>query len=249
MNKRYSHGAGLALLCICFGLALGPGAEEPAAQASPAAPADAPAEVTIEDEPPLVALTFDDGPRNSTTGRLLEGLALREVPATFFLVGERLAGSEELIREMAAQGHQIGIHTYDHVKVAGLKREEFEEQLRRTRAQLTEILGEGDYWLRPPYGITDAAVERWADSPLILWAVDPEDWKDRDTERIVREVLGNVKDGDIILMHDIYDSSVDAALRVVDALEERGFCFVTVRQLMELRDVQPERGEKYTCLP
>ncbi len=242
MKRREVRGVGLSLLCVCFALALGPGEQ-------PASPADAPADVTLEDEAPLVALTFDDGPRNSTTGRLLEGLSLREAAATFFLVGERMAGSEDLIREMAAQGHQVGVHTYDHVKVAGLKREEFEDQLRRTRAQLTEILGEGDYWLRPPYGIVDAAVERWADGPLILWSVDPEDWKDRDTDRIVAAVLDKARDGDIILMHDIYDSSVDAALRIVDALQERGFCFVTVRQLMELRGTAPEAGVKYTRIP
>lgn len=235
---------GLALLCVCFGLALGPGAEE-----GTAVPADAPAEVTIGEEPPLAAITFDDGPRNTTTGRLLEGLSIREVPATFFLVGERIAGSEELIREMAAGGHQIGVHTYDHVKVAGLSRREFELQLSRTRAQLTEILGEGDYWLRPPYGIVDSTIERWADGPLILWSVDPEDWKDSDTDRIVAEVLDHVEDGDIILMHDIYDSSVDAALRIVDALRERGYCFVTVRQLLALRGEEPCAGKKYTRLP
>ena len=108
--------------------------------------------------PPLVALTFDDGPRNKTTGPLLDGLALREVPATFFLVGSRIAGSEDLIRRMKEEGHQIGIHTYDHVIVADLSREELELQMERTRSLLTEILGEGDYWLRPPYGIVDEQV-------------------------------------------------------------------------------------------
>ncbi len=236
-NRREVRGVGLALLCVCFGLALGPGEEA-------VLPADGPAQVEIETEEPLVALTFDDGPRTATTGRLLEGLALREAPATFFLVGERIAGSEDLIREMAAGGCQIGVHTYDHVKVTDLSRGEFEQQLSRTRGQLAEILGEGDYWLRPPYGIVDQSTQRWADGPLILWSVDPEDWKDSDTERIVAAVLDHAEDGDIILMHDIYDSSVDAALRIVDALQARGFCFVTVEQLMALRDVEPLPGER-----
>ena len=205
--------------------------------------------VKIPEEPPLVAITFDDGPRADTTAALLEGLALREVPATFFLVGERISGNEELIRDMAAAGHQIGVHTYDHVLMTELKRGEYDAQVARTRAELERILGPGTYWLRPPYGIVNDSVIAWADGPLILWSVDPEDWKDGDVERIVQTVTGRVKDGDIILMHDIYHTSVEAALAIVDELQEAGFCFVTVEQLMELRRVEPEAGGRYTCFP
>ena len=109
--------------------------------------------------------------------------------------------------------------------------------------------GEGDYWLRPPYGIVDETVAAWADEPLVLWSVDPEDWKDRDTERIVNAVISQVEDGDIILMHDIYSSSVEAALRIVDLLLERGYCFVTVEQLMELRKEEPVAGRMYNSFP
>lgn len=126
-----------------------------------------------EGEPPLVALTFDDGPRNSTTGRLLDGLALREVPATFFLVGNRIEGSEELIRRMAADGHQIGIHTFEHVVVSDLSRKDFDLQVGKTRALLAEILGDGEFWLRPPYGLFDSSVRKWADCPIILWSAGP----------------------------------------------------------------------------
>ena len=205
--------------------------------------------VRLPDRIPLVALTFDDGPRPDTTGALLDGLALRGVPATFFLVGERIEGSEELLLRMKQEGHQIGIHTYDHVLMTQLSRAEFEEQLALTRSRLGELLGEGEYWLRPPYGILDDNVVRWADGPLILWSVDPEDWKDRDRNRIVELVVSRAKDGDIILMHDIYHSSVDAALDIVDKLQERGFCFVTVEQLMELSGTEPSAGELYRSLP
>ena len=211
--------------------------------------ANSPVQVEVG-APPLVALTFDDGPRNKTTGPLLDGLALREVPATFFLVGSRIAGSEELIQRMKAEGHQIGVHTYDHVIVTDLSREDFDLQVGKTRALLTDILGEGDYWLRPPYGIVDKSVEQWCDCPLILWSVDPEDWKDEDVDRIVASVLEHVQDGDIILMHDIFPSSVEAALRIVDALLARGYCFVTVEQLMEQRQVDIQPGMRCRrCLP
>lgn len=212
------------------------------------APAGGPAEVTVED-PPLVALTFDDGPRSSTTGPLLDGLELREVPATFFLVGSRIPGNEELVRRMAAEGHQIGVHTYDHVELKGLSRREFDFQVGKTRALLTGLLGEGSYWLRPPYGLIDKAAENWCGGPIILWSVDPEDWKDDNIDRITAAVLDHVSDGDIILMHDLFASSEEAALQVVDALLDRGFCFVTVEQLMQARGVVPEAGGRYRRLP
>jgi peptidoglycan/xylan/chitin deacetylase (PgdA/CDA1 family) len=227
------------ILWICLGL----GGEQEADLSTNGA-----ANVEISAEgPPLVALTFDDGPRSSTTSRLLEGLSQREIPATFFLVGQCVAGNEELVRDMAQAGHQIGIHTYDHVRVTGLSRRDFLTQVEDTRAVLRSLLGEGEYWLRPPYGIVDRSVQQWADCPLILWSIDPEDWKDRDSQRIVSAVLERVGDGDIILMHDIYESSVDAALQVADSLLERGYCFVTVEQLLSLREVQPEAGQTYTA--
>ena len=201
------------------------------------------------DGAPLVALTFDDGPRNATTGALLDGLALREVPATFFLVGSRVAGSEELIRRMAADGHQVGIHSFDHVVISGLSRRDFDLQVGKTRAVLRDVLGEKDFWLRPPYGIVDDTAAKWCGCPLILWSVDPEDWKDKDVDRIVAAVLEHVEDGDIILMHDIFSTSVEAALRIVDALLGQGYCFVTVEQLMEARGITPERGVQYRRVP
>ena len=206
--------------------------------------------VEIPEEPPLVAITFDDGPHAVNTRQLLDGLSAREIPATFFLVGERLAGNEGLVREMAAAGHQIGVHTWDHVTLdSDVTPEEAAVQNARTRAAVEHILGEGDYWLRPPYGIMDPELQKQEEGPLIIWSVDPEDWKDRDVARIVEYVLGRVGDGDIILMHDMYASSVEAALKICDALLERGFCFVTVEQLMDLRGVEPEAGVRYNKLP
>ena len=226
-----------ALLCMLALLATlpGPGGVEQAGGWT---------EVAV-DGPPLVALTFDDGPRSSTTGPLLDGLALREVPATFFLVGSRIRGNEDLVRRMAAEGHQVGIHTYDHVELKGLTRSGFDLQVGKTRALLTSLLGEGEYWLRPPYGILDEQARSWCGGPLILWSVDPEDWKDEDVDRVVAAVMEHVSDGDIILMHDLFPSSVDAALRVVDALLGKGYCFATVEQLLAQRGVAPEAGASY----
>ena len=230
-----------AFLCAASLAVLLPGPE-------PAKQADAPAEVTLSD-PPLVALTFDDGPRSSTTGPLLDGLELREVPATFFLVGNRIPGNEDLVRRMAAEGHQIGIHTYDHVELKGLSRRDFDLQVGKTRALITRLAGDGSYWLRPPYGFLDRNAGSWCGGPVILWSVDPEDWKDDDVDRIVAAVVEHVSDGDIILLHDLFPSSGQAALSIVDTLLERGFCFVTVEQLMEARGVIPEAGGRYRSCP
>ena len=227
----------VVFLCILALVCTLPGPE-------PVQRADAPAQVTVGGAP-LVALTFDDGPRSSTTGPLLDGLALREVPATFFLVGNRIPGNEDLVRRMAAEGHQIGIHTYDHVELKGLSRQDFDLQVGKTRALITQLVGEGNYWLRPPYGLMDRQAGQWCGGPVILWSVDPEDWKDDDIDRIVAAVVEHVSDGDIILLHDLFPSSAQAALRVVDTLLARGCCFVTVEQLMAERGVTPEVGARY----
>ena len=226
-----------AFLCV-LGLVLALPAPEPVRQT------DAPAEVTL-DGPPLVALTFDDGPRSSTTGPLLDGLELREVPATFFLVGNRIPGNEELVRRMAAEGHQIGIHTYDHVELKGLSRSDFDLQVGKTRALITGLAGEGSYWLRPPYGLLDRTAEGWCGGPVVLWSVDPEDWKYKDAARVAAHVVSHAKDGDIVLLHDIYSTSVEAALDIVDVLHQRGFLFVTVEELAHARHVKLAPGQVY----
>lgn len=208
-----------------------------------AVPADAQAEV--EELPPLIALTFDDGPRRATTAALLDGLSQRGVQATFFLIGEQIVGNEDLVRRMDAEGHQIGIHTYDHVQLTGLNRADFDAQVDKTRQLLKNVLGHNDFLLRPPYGLLDEGVRAMAECPIILWSIDPEDWGDKNTERIVAHIVSEARDGSVILLHDIYPTSVDAALRVVDALHEQGYLFVTVDQLFTARGVELQAGEVY----
>lgn len=236
----------IAISIMTVTLALGLCTQPPASTRA----ATATQTLTLPDEhAPLVALTFDDGPRAETTGELLDALALREVPATFFLVGKRIEGNEDIVREMQQQGHQIGIHTYDHVMLTKLSKPEQRVQIEQVEKKLTEILGEGDYWLRPPYGIVDRSVEQTAESPLILWSVDTEDWNMPNAQSITQRTLPQVRDGDIILMHDIYHRSVDAAIVIVDELLAQGYCFVTVEQLLRLREITPENGVRYLHCP
>lgn len=212
--------------------------------ALPAVQADAPAEIPAE-EPKYVALTFDDGPRRDTTERLLDGLKERGASATFFLIGEQIAGNEDLVRRMKAEGHQVGNHTWSHVKLQGELDSAVKREVGRTDALLRELLGEGTYWVRPPYGLLDERQRALFSVPLVHWMVDPEDWKLRDADKDVKAVLSAVKPGDIVLMHDSVPASVDAALRVIDALEEQGYVFVTVEELLRLSNVTPEPGVMY----
>lgn len=206
--------------------------------------ADAPVELTVPDAP-LIALTFDDGPDRTTTTQLLDGLAQRGVRATFFVVGEMVPGKEDLIARMAAEGHQIGIHSYDHVRLTGLSTADFQAQVDRTGELLGELTGQERFCIRPPYGMVDAGVEKKAPSALILWSVDPEDWKYKDAARVASHVVSHAADGDIILLHDIYPTSVEAALDIVDVLHQRGFLFVTVEELAQARHVALEPGRVY----
>ena len=235
--RRAVLSAALILTVTHLVLALSPGAVLPAGGANH--------RVKVPAQPIRVALTFDDGPHPVTTARLLDELALREVQATFFVVGEFLPDNEPLIRRMAAEGHQIGVHSYSHTQITGLSKENFDLEVIQVRSQLQATLGGEDYWLRPPYGLVDPSVELWADSPIILWSLDPEDWKDRDVNRITNQVLSQVKDGDIILFHDIYESSVDAAIQVVDTLVQQDACFMTVEQLLQAKGITPEQGVIY----
>lgn len=198
---------------------------------------------------PYVAITFDDGPRRETTTLLLDGLAQRGVHATFFLIGTRVEGKEDIILRMEEEGHQVGIHSQNHRVLSDLGAADLHAEVEVLSQTLSGILGGQEFMLRPPYGMTSDVLCKWVKAPIILWSVDPEDWSDHDIERQVATVVNTVKDGDIILLHDIYYASVETALQVVDALLEQGYRFVTVEELFAIRGIEPEAGRVYRSLP
>ena len=206
-------------------------------------PASGPAEIPSENR--YVALTFDDGPRRSTTEKLLDGLLERGASATFFVVGEELAGNEDLVERMKNEGHQIGNHTWSHVRLTGTPNETALEELGRTDEALRDILGDGDYWIRPPYGMVEEELESLLQVPLVKWSVDPKDWESRDTKKVVEAIRENVGHNAIILLHDIYPTSVEVALQMVDTLQAEGYWFVTVEELLLLNGVTPQPGVMY----
>ena len=206
-----------------------------------AMPADGGAEIPAGEK--YVALTFDDGPRRGTTERLLDGLKERGAKATFFLIGQQIEDNAALVARMAEEGHQIGNHTWSHQRLDGILPDEAAQEVARTEAALEALLGGGEYWLRPPYGQVAEGVELGV--PMVKWCVDPRDWESRDAEKVTRAILDCVEPNSIILLNDIYSTSVDAALRVVDRLQEEGYWFVTVEELLWLNGVTPEAGRMY----
>jgi peptidoglycan/xylan/chitin deacetylase (PgdA/CDA1 family) len=180
----------------------------------------------------VVAITFDDGPRRSTTTRLLDGLLERGVRATFFVVGENVTGNEDIIQRMVQEGHLVGNHTFSHVQLDKVKEKTGIEEIRKTNELLQGITGKSVEYIRPPYGTITEGIEDEFDLECVLWSVDPCDWNTTSVGSVVNYVVRNVKDGDIILLHDIYDSSVAAALEIIDRPKDRGYVFVTVDELM-----------------
>lgn len=179
-----------------------------------------------------IALTFDDGPHGVHTAALLDGLKERGVQASFFLMGENIGGNEDLVRRMQAEGHLIGNHSFRHLRLTKEGEDAVCEAVEQTEAIIQGITGSRSQYLRPPYGDWNENLECRIDLTTVLWTVDSLDWKLQNTSRIVRRIEKEVEAGDIILMHDIFPSSVTAALQVIDDLQARGYVFVTVDELL-----------------
>lgn len=180
----------------------------------------------------LVALTFDDGPHPVYTERLLDGLKERNVKATFFLIGKSADKYPDLVKRMAEEGHLIGNHTMDHVQLNHQTYEKALEQIRKSNQVISQITGQTPRYIRPPFGEWSKELEEEVDMTAVLWDVDPVDWKVKNTETVVKRILKNAGEGDIILLHDVYGTSVDAALEIVDQMRAEGYEFVTVDEII-----------------
>ena len=202
------------------------------------------AETSEKDDVKYAALTFDDGPSQYTES-LLNGLKARGINATFFLIGEQIQGREDLVRRMRDEGHQIGNHSYDHPMLNKVNSADAWQNLNRCDTVLREVLGEGSYWIRPPYGLITETEMKQAPVPLIYWSVDTLDWKLRNTKKVLAHILNDTQDGSIILMHDCYETSVEAALKGADVLKEQGYELVTLEELFAIKGIEPQNGALY----
>lgn len=198
----------------------------------------------VDPNQPMVALTFDDGPGPGTT-RLLEALREHGARATFFMLGTRVSRYEDTVRQMAEIGCEIGNHTTNHLKLTDYAADGVAIEINYTRDVIHGIVGQTPTMVRPPYGAVNEVVQSVAEVPLVFWSVDTLDWELKDVTLIRDYVLNTVKDGDIVLMHDIYDATIQAAIELIPLLQERGYQIVTVSEMAQARGITLETGAKY----
>jgi len=194
----------------------------------------------------LVAITFDDGP-SKYTQTLLDGLKSRNAKATFFCVASMASSRIGTLERMVNEGHQIANHSSTHPDLATLSLNNIKNELAGCRKYLVKAAGEQTFCLRPPYGSYNSNVRQASEGALILWSVDTLDWKYRNADTVYNNIINNTKDGSIILLHDLYSTSVTAALRAIDTLQAKGYEFVTVNELFRRRCVTLEKGKVYTA--
>lgn len=197
-------------------------------------------------EAKCIALTFDAGP-SENSARLLDILKEKQVPATFFLLGKRhIEKYPELVRRMAAEGHEVASHTWDHKILTRISADQIREELQRPNDAIEHLTGHRPTLMRPPQGRTDATVHkicRELGMSEVLWSVTAKDYMTTDPDLITERVLAQASRDGIILLHDLYKGTVPAVPGIIDALKERGYVFVTVPQL--LAPGKPEPGKVY----
>lgn len=193
----------------------------------------------------LVCFTFDDGPYAPVTNKILDTLEKYNGRATFFVVGDRAdTYSDEIIRA-SKMGCEIGTHTYSHVNLNSLSVPEMQEEIKKSCDAISKYTGKKVKVLRPPEGAADDTVKANVGMPMVLWSVDSRDWDYRNADKDYQTVMDNVFDGSIVLMHDLYPATADAVARLIPELAKQGYKFVTFSELMKIRGVDVEPGEKY----
>lgn len=189
----------------------------------------------IDPEKPMVAVTYDDGPNPDTTPTVLDVLEKHYAVATFFMQGKNIEGNEEILERSSAMGNELANHSWDHPQLSKLSADGIKKQLDDTDALIKAHSGEENPILRPPYGDMNDTVKSVCGKPIIIWSLDTLDWKTRSTQKTYESCM-TAKDGDIILMHDIHESTVAAAEDIITGLQEKGFQLVTVTELYRYRD-------------
>ena len=197
---------------------------------------------------PMIALTFDDGP-SKHTDRLLDIFAAHGGKGTFFVVGNLIENRSDTVERIVLEGHQVAGHSWDHRQLIKLGEEEVTHQIMATRAKIYETTGADATVLRPPYGSVNEEIKNVCVQlgvTIVNWSMDTLDWKYKDADKIYNTIINEVKDGDIILCHDLHGTTVDAMERVIPALIEQGYQLVTVSELLSYGDKEITAGNVYT---
>lgn len=195
-----------------------------------------------------IALTFDDGPSGEKTNRIVEALSKNKAHATFFMVGNRMKSSKSVIENVLNHGNEIGSHSYAHKNMARQKLQDVIADTEKTNEIYKSITGKDLIYTRPPYGSITKEIKESLDTIFITWNLDTEDWLHRNKDYIVNYVMENVSDGDIILMHDSYNSTVEAVEELLPKLYANGYQVVSVSELANLKGRTLETHTLYRSL-
>lgn len=196
----------------------------------------------------LVAFTFDDGPNTLTTKILLDNLDKYDARVTFFVLGSRIDSHSDILKRAFLQGNQIGSHTYSHKNLLLINRDSVLREINYTNEKIKEVIGEYPKLIRPPYGNTSIEIKSLSNLSTILWNVDTLDWKYRDKNKVCEEILKSARDGSIILLHDLYQSSVEGALMAMEKLQKEGYAFVTISEMASLKNIELNNKNTYFSL-
>lgn len=198
----------------------------------------------IDTDKKLVALTFDDGP-NYNTNKILDVLNKYHVPATFFVLGSKIKGNEYILNKMKDSGMEIGNHTYNHLLLTKYKEDKIKKEITDTNNLIFEVTGKESKLFRPSYGSFNKKIKNISEMPIIIWDIDTLDWKYHNSKKITSRVVNKVKDGDIVLMHDIYSATANALDNIIPMLANNEYSFVTVSDLFYYKGITLEKGKVY----
>lgn len=198
----------------------------------------------VDSTKPMVALSFDDGPHPAVTSRILDLLEKHQVNATFYMLGINVEGNENLIKRSFAMGNEMGNHSFSHKSLPSLSSEDLYYEVMETNKLINNIINENPASFRPPYGSYNGIV-KVIEMPVVLWDVDTEDWRSRDSNEIINIVKNQAKDGSIILMHDIYHSTADSVEEIIVYLKNNGYQLVTVQDLMKYKNIEYKKDQLY----
>lgn len=198
------------------------------------------------DVKPKIALTFDDGPNHHCTNEILNILNENDAKATFFVLGKNCSDNFELLKRMVEENHEIGNHTYSHINLNSTNERKINKEIENTNALIAQATGGyKPSFIRPPYGSCNKKIKNLINYPLILWSIDTLDWKTKNASKTIEKVLNLADDGSIILMHDIYNETVEAARVLVPKLIEKGFELVTISNLFDSKGLTLEPHNMY----
>ena len=198
----------------------------------------------IDKSKKMIALTFDDGP-NYNTSKVIDVLNKYDIKATFFVLGNRAINNKDILRKMVDSGMEIGNHTYNHLLLTKYDENKIRSEIEDTSEVIYNATKKRPKLLRPSYGSVNNKIKKVANMPIIIWDIDTLDWKYHNSKRITSRVVNKVRDGDIILMHDIYSASLNALSNIIPILQDNGYEFVTIDELFYYKGISLENGKVY----